>query len=61
LVADNLAIYGRIKKLYYPSENVLGLHGYGGPFKIDVKSHSIGKLDRVNVNPLISGTISSAS
>ena len=54
-VADNLAVYSRMERLYYQSEEVLGLHGYGGLFKVDVKSHDAGKVDQVNVTPLISG------
>lgn len=54
-VADGLAIHNRMKKLYYPSEGVLGLHGYGGPFKIDVRSHDVGRVDEATANPFISG------
>jgi len=55
LVATNLATYHRMRRLYYPSEGVLGVHGYGGPFKVDVKSSSTGNLTQAGVNPLMNG------
>jgi hypothetical protein len=54
-VADGLAVYSSMRRLYYPSGRVLGVHGYGGPFKVDVESDDVGKGGQVNVNPIMSG------